>query len=139
MQAGLSLCLLHIQHCWKSHVAAQLCFVVLFYIEAPGAPEGLEITEVQRNSITLKWSPPTYDGGAPITGYVIEKRDMKRPTWTSAGKAPKDTTEFCVEKLLEGSEYLFRVIAENKKGQGQPCEISEAVTAKSPYGKGYHK
>ena len=25
MQAGLSLCLLHIPHCWESHVAAHMC------------------------------------------------------------------------------------------------------------------
>ena len=106
----------------------------LLLLEAPGAPEGVEISDVQKNSTTLKWQPPSYDGGSPITGYIIEKRDTKRPTWTSAGKVPKDTTEFCVEKLLEGSEYLFRVFAENKKGQSQPCETTEAVVAKSPHG-----
>lgn len=82
----------------------------------------------------LQWKPPTYDGGSPITGYVIEKRDMKRPTWTNAGKTPKDVTEITVEKLLEGSEYMFRVMAENKKGQSKPCETKAPVVVKSPYG-----
>ena len=118
----------------KKNVLLRLS-IIISSSEAPGAPEGLEVIETQRTTATLKWSPPTHDGGSPLTGYVIEKRDMKRPTWTSAGKVPKDTTEFCVEKLLEGSEYLFRVTAENKKGQGQPCEIKEPVTAKSPFGK----
>jgi titin len=84
--------------------------------------------------VKLQWKPPTYDGGSPITGYMVEKRDMKRPTWTNAGKTAKDVTEITVDKLLEGSEYLFRVKAENKKGQSEPCETKAPVVAKSPYG-----
>jgi len=64
---------------------------------------------------------------------------MKRPMWTNAGKAGKDATEFTLEKLLEGSEYLFRVIAENKKGPSKPCETKSPITMKSPYGElSYH-
>lgn len=106
-------------------------------LEVPDKPESIEILDVQKTSVKLQWKPPTHDGGSPITGYVIEKRDMKRPTWTNAGKTPKDTTDITIEKLLEGSEYLFRVMAENKKGQSKPCETTAPVTAKSPYGMCY--
>ena len=105
------------------------------FIEVPDKPEAVEVVDVQKNSVKLQWTPPIHDGGSPITGYVIEKRDMKRPTWTQAGKAPKDATDFTVDKLPEGSEYLFRVVAENKKGLSKPCETKAPVITKSPYGK----
>jgi titin len=110
-------------------------WVSLCSIDVPDKPESVEITDVQKSSVKLQWIPPTNDGGSPITGYLIEKRDMKRPTWTNAGKAPKDATEFVVDKLLEGTEYMFRVIAENKKGPSKPCETTAPVVPKSPYGR----
>lgn len=39
---------------------------------APGAPEP---THTGYESISLAWTRPLRDGGAPITGYVLEKRD----------------------------------------------------------------
>ncbi len=34
------------------------------------------MTEVNKTSITLAWQPPISDGGAAISGYIIEKRDV---------------------------------------------------------------
>ena len=82
----------------------------------------------------MQWTPPKSDGGSPITGYVLEKRDTKRNTWTNAGKAPKDATELTVEKVNEGTEYMFKVMAENKKGHSLPCETATSVVVKSPHG-----
>ncbi len=46
-------------------------------VEAPSQPGGpLIITEVMKNSMTLAWQPPVSDGGAAITGYIIERRDV---------------------------------------------------------------
>lgn len=44
----------------------------------PGKPE-LEDWDVDR--VDLKWTPPKSDGGAPITGYVIEKKEKFSPVW----------------------------------------------------------
>ena len=45
--------------------------------EAPSVPGGpLIITDTTKNSMTLAWQPPVSDGGAAITGYAIEKRDV---------------------------------------------------------------
>lgn len=38
----------------------------------PGLPE---ITDYDNESVTLKWTPPDNDGGAPIEKYIIEKKD----------------------------------------------------------------
>ena len=80
------------------------------------------------------WNPPTDDGGSPITGYTIEKRDAKKATWTKAGKVSADATEFMAEGLFENTSYFFRVIAENKAGASEPLESDTAVLIKSPFG-----
>lgn len=48
---------------------------------APGRPEPLETSE---EAITLQWTRPINDGGAPIQGYVIEKREVGTGEWTKA-------------------------------------------------------
>lgn len=44
----------------------------------PGVPT-LEDWDVDR--VDLKWDKPKNDGGAPITGYVIEKKEKFSTTW----------------------------------------------------------
>ena len=52
--------------------------------DVPTPPEGpVRVRDVQRDQATIEWSTPADDGGAPITGYLIEKRDTKRGTSAS--------------------------------------------------------
>lgn len=44
-------------------------------------------------------------------------------------------TSYCVQKLMENVDYMFRVMAENKVGVSEPLETEKTVTIKSPYGK----
>jgi len=41
--------------------------------------------------------------------------------------------EFRVIRLVAGNEYVLRVSAENEVGVGEPAELSQGITAKSPY------
>lgn len=73
------------------------------------------------------WSP---------SGYVIEKRDISHGGgWVPAVNwvDPK-TTHATVPRLLEGTQYEFRVRAENMQGQGEPLVSDKPVTAKPSAG-----
>lgn len=85
--------------------------------------------------MTLSWSPPSTDGGSPITGYFIEKKDRFGLRWTRVNREPTLDTTFKVSGLKEGEEYQFRVVAENKGGEGKPSEPTEPRVAKAPYGR----
>ncbi|KAI8479759.1 Titin-like [Branchiostoma belcheri] len=43
----------------------------------PDMPEHLDITRVTRKTVELVWKRPKYDGGSPITGYIVESRNLK--------------------------------------------------------------
>lgn len=45
---------------------------------APGAPTP---KEQDRDHITIQWEPPSNDGGAPITGYEVERKEPKTNRW----------------------------------------------------------
>ena len=103
-------------------------------VDKPAPPRNLCVKEINPNYITLQWNTPDEDGGAPITGYVIEKADAKRRTFAAAGNTDADTLVFKATKLYEGSEYLFKVFAENAVGLSEPATLPEPVTAKLPFG-----
>ena len=40
--------------------------------------QNLRVTETNVDYVVIAWDVPESDGGSPITGYVVEKRDIKR-------------------------------------------------------------
>ena len=101
--------------------------------DVPKAPKHLRVSQILHDSVTLSWSEPETDGGAPITQYVIERKDASRQHWTTAGTVDGDRTSFRVTKLLEGNEYFLRVSAENAIGVGAAIQTDMAVEIKTPY------
>ncbi len=53
--------------------------------DEPSSPRNLRVSEVWTDYITVAWESPETDGGSPVTAYIIEKRDVMRPTWVKAG------------------------------------------------------
>ena len=102
--------------------------------DKPSAPQALEVVEVTKDSCSLRWEPPEFNGGADILHYVVEKRDASKTSWFAADTLDGATLECVVSKLFEGNQYYFRVMAENKVGPGPAAEISEPVTACLPFG-----
>lgn len=39
---------------------------------------------MSETAVALKWDEPEDDGGRPITGYVIERKDTSRASWNNS-------------------------------------------------------
>ncbi|MCI8337046.1 MAG: hypothetical protein HFI72_07830, partial [Peptococcaceae bacterium] len=99
----------------------------------PGAPTITEATSsgsgTGRNwSVTLKWDPPTENGGADITGYIIvlngQQMNAKNPT--------SDTT-YTLEGQLYQKNARLQVIAVNAAGlKSEPSEIKYHIVGTPP-------
>lgn len=86
--------------------------------------------------VSLAWEEPENDGGSKIVAYVVERRDVKRKTWTFATDRA-DTPDYCVSGLQKDSMYLFRVCARNRVGSGPIVATEGAVQAKNKFGRKY--
>lgn len=96
--------------------------------DKPSKPLGpLKFSDITHESVVLTWQPSESDGGTPLTGYLIEYRDARRPTWMKTATVGPDVHKHTVKDLIEGSEYFFRVTAINAEGHSQPLESKDAV------------
>lgn len=82
---------------------------------------------MNKNGAKLSWKPPKSDGGAPITGYVVEKQDDKGD-WVPVAET-KEPSAFIPMK--EGETAPFRVRAVNKEGPGEPTRPTAPITAEN--------
>ena len=107
----------------------------LFSLPAvPGAPAPPTISDVFSSTATLSWSAPAKDGGAPITGYHVERRSSTAKRWVFVSTEPIKETTAVMRDLFAETEYEFRVSAENKVGTGSPSQPAGPITTKDPWG-----
>uniref|UniRef100_A0A8B9LRX8 Titin n=1 Tax=Astyanax mexicanus TaxID=7994 RepID=A0A8B9LRX8_ASTMX len=92
--------------------------------EAPGHPGKPVASDIAEDALTLGWTMPLYDGGSPISGYIIERRH-KGGKWIRVNKTPCKDLRFRVLGLFEGNDYEFRVFAENIAGFSGPSPVSD--------------
>src|SRR6185436_1240332 len=85
----------------------------------PGAPTALTSTSATATSITLSWTPPVNNGGAPITRYSVRRSTDSGLTWlTPSTNTPigSPATTLTVAALTPGTSYVFQVTAQNSVG-----------------------
>lgn len=90
----------------------------------PSAPQNVTALPSD-SSVQLAWGTPTSDGGRPITHYLV--------ITTSNGSDVQQTVNapangVLISPLQNGSSYLFRVVAVNAIGQGEPSLQTGPVT-----------
>ena len=110
--------------------------ILLSFSEPPGPPTAPEVEDIFRDSCMLSWRPPDSDGGTPITGYYVERSMARANRWIRITRNAVTETTFKADDLIEDNEYQFRIVAENKAGEGPPGPSSKPMTAKDPWGRG---
>lgn len=104
----------------------------------PGQCEKPTISSVTHNSMTINWEEPEYDGGTPVIGYWLERKETTSKRWNRVTRDPIKVMPFGVSHnvsgLIEGSQYQFRVTAINAVGCGPPSLPSDPITATDPAG-----
>ncbi|KAM8836290.1 myosin binding protein Cb isoform 1-T1 [Spinachia spinachia] len=106
--------------------------IVLRIVDKPGPPVKLRVTDVWGFNAALEWEPPKDDGNCDITGYTIQKADMKTKEWFTVYDHNR-RTNCTASDLVMGNEYMFRVFSENLCGQSDDACLSKntAVIAKT--------
>lgn len=71
-----------LQKCCKMYVLCIFNFPP--FSATPGKPTGpLAVSDISKNSCSLKWKPPKDDGGSKVTAYLVERQEVGKPYWTT--------------------------------------------------------
>ena len=103
------------------------------FIDKPSAPRDLQVTDTGPGTISLTWSAPATDGGAVITDYIIETREVLGTTFKVASNVDGITMKHTLTGLQDKGEYYIRVRAKNAAGVSKDsAETDTPVTARTP-------
>src|SRR5439155_1704606 len=94
----------------------------------PGAPQGLSATPGDA-TVSLTWSPPSSNGGSPITNYRVYRSTTSggETFLTNAG----NVLTYTDTGLTNGQTYFYKVSAENSQGEG-PLSTEASSTPTLP-------
>ncbi|XP_029169766.1 protein SON [Nylanderia fulva] len=93
--------------------------------DRPAAPGKVSVAMTLGRSVTLSWKEPEDDGGCKIGTYIVEYYRIGWDVWLKA--TTSRSTSATLTELIEGSEYKFRVKAENPYGVSDPSEESDVI------------
>lgn len=96
----------------------------------PEPPGKITVSMSLGKSVTLSWAEPEDDGGCKIGNYIVEYYRLGWDVWLKASTCRQLTTT--LSGLIEGSQYRFRVKAENPYGLSEPSDISDTVFIPDP-------
>uniref|UniRef100_A0A8C5DN14 Titin n=1 Tax=Gouania willdenowi TaxID=441366 RepID=A0A8C5DN14_GOUWI len=135
--------ILHIRHAAKEHSGQYVVTagnsagkdtgeIIVTVLEKPDPPTGpIRIDEISSDYVTISWEPPSYTGGCQLDNYIVEKRETTSSDWQTVSATTVRTT-IKATRLKTGSEYQFRVFAENRYGKSTAV-TSPIVTAQFPF------
>ena len=97
--------------------------------DKPSPPKGpAEVEWRDDNTMVLKWNASESDGGASITEYVVERREVGKKSWKQVGTTTSNITHLEIKGLKKNSSYNFRISAKNSVGLSQALKMEETVT-----------
>ncbi|KAF7989938.1 hypothetical protein HCN44_008612 [Aphidius gifuensis] len=106
-------------------VGAEEASFLVTVTDRPASPGKAKVTMTLGRSITLSWKEPSDDGGCKIGSYIVEYYRVGWDVWLKATTCRQPQTT--ISELFEGSEYKFRVKAENPYGVSEMSEESDII------------
>ena len=86
-------CLLNIKNVYQSDEGTYTCVMTtptgetssssakLTVLGSPNPPSKPEVKQITSTSVSLSWTPPSFDGHSPITLYLVECKDTHGGRW----------------------------------------------------------
>ncbi|XP_030278902.1 myosin binding protein Ha isoform X4 [Sparus aurata] len=100
--------------------------ITLQIVELPGPPASVKLVDAWGFNAALEWTVPKDNGNAEITGYTVQKADMKTGEWFTVLENYHRLTA-TVSDLIMGNSYSFRVFAQNRVGMSESCAVTKQV------------
>uniref|UniRef100_A0A8D3AWS5 Titin n=1 Tax=Scophthalmus maximus TaxID=52904 RepID=A0A8D3AWS5_SCOMX len=116
----------------KSSAIVSPNVIAQYPFSEPAAPGMPVISAATKDNMVVEWKPPTNNGGSPILGYHLERKEKNSILWSKLNKLLIPDTRFKTTELEEGIEYEFRVYAENIAGISPASKVSESTVARDP-------
>ncbi|XP_069011837.1 myosin binding protein Cb isoform X2 [Embiotoca jacksoni] len=101
-------------------------------VDVPDPPEHVKCTSVGEDCGTIVWEPPKFDGGAPIKGYLMERKKKGSSRWTKLNFDVYESTTYEAKRMIEGVLYEMRVFAVNSIGLSPPSLNSKPFMPIAP-------
>ncbi|XP_053572962.1 myosin-binding protein C, slow-type isoform X2 [Bombina bombina] len=109
----------------KNEAGEAVAHIKIKVVDIPDAPQAPDVLEVGEDWCSMKWEPPSYDGGCPILGYFIERKKKQSSRWMRLNFDLCKETNFEPKKMIEGVAYEVRVFAVNSIGISKPSMPSK--------------
>ena len=93
--------------------------------------KSIEVKIINSHACILAWTP-VKERPLPLKGYYIEQRRLDGLDWGRVNRIITERTFYCVNGLIPGRRYKFRVITEDIKGGTSQLAESEVI---QPLGK----
>uniref|UniRef100_A0A6I8PER6 Myosin-binding protein C, fast-type n=1 Tax=Ornithorhynchus anatinus TaxID=9258 RepID=A0A6I8PER6_ORNAN len=107
-------------------------------VDVPDPPEAVRITSVGEDWAVLVWDPPKYDGGQPVTGYLMERKKKGSQRWMKLNFEVFTDTTYESTRMIEGVLYEMRVFAVNAIGVSQPSTNTKPFMPIAPTSEPLH-
>lgn len=93
----------------------------------PGIPSLVVEYNAGKKGFDYTVTAPESDGGSEIIGYSLEYQKQGGTEWTKAALKPDSLTGTVTDGIEAGSDYLFRVNAENAVGSSDYFTVSDPL------------
>ncbi|XP_049757628.1 myosin-binding protein C, fast-type [Elephas maximus indicus] len=107
-------------------------------VDVPDPPEAVRVTSVGEDWAILVWDPPKYDGGQPVTGYLLERKKKGSQRWMKLNFEVFTDTTYESTNMIEGIFYEMRVFAVNAIGASQPSMNTKPFMPVAPTSEPQH-